>query len=187
MGLTLLVTGCTNTLSSAGDKSREPASKTEVCCAAHELLTTLFSKFPFDENGPFELPSNTQVCVARKKLAKFDSGRPIPSQMKGEILIDGVLLTAHGVPREKQEITIRVDKIVFGNDDTIPQELTITSPQERYGGITVAVGEQYRLLVVPINGKYYSWATTGSMPIDRAFSGFYKCTEKQKPIPASKP
>jgi hypothetical protein len=178
LGLSLLATGCSEGIPADDNEASHFTAETKACCAADGILTAAFNKFPINDNGPFDLPTANQVCVARKQLTKFDTDVQIQRQMKGGFLIDGVLLGAKDAPDHKEEITVRVDKVLFGDNGRIPKELRIISSQERYGGVTVAVGEPYMLFIVPMHGRYYSWASTGSAPTDQAFSGFYRCTEE---------
>lgn len=169
----IFLAGCaSNTVEPSNEKA---SSDLPTHSSEEKFLGGMLDMFPFAENGPFEIPSDAQVCGARKKLAKVNSGTPLSRQAKGEILFEGTLLAAHEAPAQKQEVMFRVENIIIGNGEILPHELIIISPQERYGGISIAIGEPYRVLVVPISGKYYSWAATGSAPKDLAYSGFYKC------------
>jgi hypothetical protein len=178
----LLTTGCAN--ESSRDQSGPSAlSSKEEVFTAQNSLATIFNAFPFDENGPFDIPSRKEVCTMRKALRKFNVNTPTPRQMRGEIIIEGTVLEARALPNRKQEISVEVNDILFGDDGHLPIQISVISPMERYGGVSVAIGETYRVFVLPLNGKYYSWAATGSAPTDETFSGFYKCTGKQKTIP----
>jgi hypothetical protein len=140
-----------------------------VGCAGQQL------PFPIDENGYFDTPKQEDVCAARRGLAEYEPGTPMPRQSRGIVLIQGVILGARLVPELKQELSVRVDKTLLNDGAATPEHLAIVTPAEKFGGVPVYIGESYRFALLPLDGKFYSWATMGSAPIDNALSGFYRC------------
>ncbi len=182
----LLTAGCINGTSSDQNPQSALPSVAEPT-APDNPLPAIFNTFPFEENGPFEVPSRKDVCIARDRLRKFTANTPTPPQMHGAIILEGTLFEVHSLPNQKEEMSVKVGNILFGDDGHLPTQISVISPMERFGGLPIAIGEKYRVFVFPLNGQYYSWAATGSAPIDSAFRGFYECNDKQKPIPATKP
>jgi hypothetical protein len=134
--------------------------------------------FPFDENGSFEIPSSSEVCASRKALAEFKLNTSPSKKMQGEIIVEGIVTDAHTLPNKKQELSVDVQKVLFGDDGHIPTEMAVISPMERYGGISIAVGETYKILLFPLGGKYFTWASAGSAPEDESFGGYYECRKQ---------
>lgn len=99
-------------------------------------------------------------------------------QLQGLVVFDGTLIAAKRLPKDKQEISMQVEAVLLGAENHVPKQLEVISPTERNGGVTIAIGEKYRAMVLPIREKYYTWAALGTAPKDRVFGGFYGCSDK---------
>jgi hypothetical protein len=134
--------------------------------------------FPLDEHGDVENPSKSKVCFSRKALASYYAGAPSDPQSKGIIIFDGLAIDSQLLRDEKQSITFRVSTVLLGSELNVPAQVSVISPMERYGGIPAAMGEKYRVAVIPLHGRYYTWASTGTAPADKGFAGLYACDPK---------
>lgn len=136
--------------------------------------------FPFDVAGPSQRSPDAEVCDNRKLLTQLTAENVPPDVMEGGgILLDGTIQMVRIQPNRRQEISVQVSKVLFG-DIGLSEQITIISPFEADGGISVVIGEPYRLFAMRSGASYYTWALTGSAPIARLFSDSYGCDESGK-------
>jgi hypothetical protein len=143
-----------------------------LCGCTDEKITF---NFPLDPDGPAEIPSKIDVCKARETLFSSSLHVPKSPDWKYWLLFDGVLIESHALQNQKQEISVKITKILAGSKEYSSKKISIILPEERFGGVPIAIGEKYRVLAVRLGKKYYSWAALGTAPKNPAFSGFYDC------------
>jgi hypothetical protein len=175
----LTLAGCANESTWRRDGASALSSDQHQLSSPNQI-SAAFDVFPFNEDAPPDIPSASEVCTARKELRTFQPSILVSKSTQGEMVINGVLMTARALPRQKQELSIEVDDILFGDVRHLPKRITVISPMEQFGGIPVVIGEKYRALILNVRGKYYSWASTGSAPSNPRFVGFYPCDDKSQ-------
>lgn len=122
--------------------------------------------FPLDEGGPIAQPSRPEWCAAPRQLAEFKIGDH-PHGMEGAVIFDALAEGVRDGGSGKQLVTLRVEKTLFGADLLPSNEISVVNPAVEREGVAFQAHRRYRVFAVPLRGKFYTWAATGSYDLER--------------------
>jgi len=114
--------------------------------------------FPLDEEGYVPTFSRSDICYIHKRLAEFSPEKKTPSDMVGDVIIDGTVLNITSEPHKIHKIHLQVIHVLLNSGYKVGETFDVLTPLRARGNIDFAVGNTYRISAQPIaHTKFYTW------------------------------
>lgn len=117
-----------------------------------------------DFSGNRSTPSQEEIEQARNAVLNASDGKGLDI-FDGGLLFDGKTIRVEKSESGIVEATLQIENLLYGEFSS--PTITIHTPKQELGGISFNIGDYYRVFTVNIDGKYRTFKSMGTIPIDK--------------------